>query len=96
MTKKKQPTYTAEFKRKIVDLYENGKPPSEIAREYGMSKTTVTNWQKQFSNSGSFKAVDNLSSVEKELREVRKENKRLKMENDILKQAALILGRNGE
>jgi transposase len=34
-----------------------------------------------------------MSESEKELRQVRKENKQLGMENDILKQAALILGR---
>ncbi|RKD25360.1 hypothetical protein BET04_03815 [Caminicella sporogenes] len=43
--------------------------------------------------SGSFKAKDNRSQEENELIRLRKENQRLKMENDILKQAALIMGR---
>ncbi|MDJ1089104.1 hypothetical protein [Macrococcoides caseolyticum] len=34
-----------------------------------------------------------LTNDEKELRKLRKENQQLKMENDILKQAALIMGR---
>ena len=93
---KKQPTYTTEFKRKIVELRESGKSMAAIQREYGMSKATISNWEKQHKTSGSFKAADNLSEEEKELRSLRKENKKLRMEVDILKQAALILGRNGE
>ena len=93
---KKQPIYTADFKRKISELRESGKSIAELSREYGMSKATIMNWHKQYKTSGSFKASDNLSEGEKELRQLRKENKRLQMEVDILKQAALILGRSGE
>jgi len=42
---------------------------------------------------GSFKEKDNRTEEEYELIALRKENQRLKMENDILKQAALIMGR---
>ncbi len=42
---------------------------------------------------GSFKEKDNRTEEESELLALRKENQRLKMENDILKQAALIMGR---
>ncbi|BET38135.1 hypothetical protein [Spiroplasma ixodetis] len=51
------------------------------------------NWIKQFTNSGSFKTKDNRSVEENELIKLRKELKQLRMENDILKQAALIIGR---
>jgi transposase len=93
---KRQPTYTTEFKGKIVELRENGKSTNEIAREYGISKTTIGNWHRQQKSSGSFKASDNQSDEAKELKSLRKENKRLQMEVDILKQAALILGRSAE
>jgi transposase len=92
----KQQRYTDDFKRKIAELRESGKSISEIVREYGIAKASISNWHKQYKNSGSFRVVDNLSVEEKELRQLRKENKQLKMENDILKQAALILGRNAE
>ena len=92
----KQINYTDDFKRKISELRTSGKSVSELSREYGVSKSTVSNWSKQYKTSGSFKASDNLSNEEKELRLLRKENKQLRMENDILKQAALILGRNAE
>ena len=45
------------------------------------------------STSGSFNGKDNRTAEEQELIELRKRNKQLEMENDILKQAALILGR---
>ncbi|WP_286641080.1 hypothetical protein [Spiroplasma ixodetis] len=48
---------------------------------------------KKFTNSGSFKTKDNLSDLEKQLIQANKELKQLRMENDILKQAALIIGR---
>ncbi|BDT04696.1 hypothetical protein [Spiroplasma ixodetis] len=48
---------------------------------------------KQFTNSGSFKIKNNLSDLEKQLIQANKELKQLRMENDILKQAALIIGR---
>ena len=93
---KKQPTYTKDFKVKIVELRSSGKSVNEISASYGISKTTIRNWESQYKNSGSFKASDNLSEDAKELRELRKENRKLRMEVDILKQAALILGRNVE
>ena len=85
--------YTEEFKKQIVELEANGKSISELEREYKVTKTTIREWIKRYGNSGDFGAEANRSAEEKELRELRKENRQLKMEVDILKQAALILGR---
>ena len=84
--------YNDEFKKQIVTLIDNGKKISEIVEEYGVSRSTVHKWKKDYNNSGSFKAKDNRTIEEKELIKLRKEICQLKMENDILKQAALILG----
>jgi transposase len=89
-------TYTEDFKRQIAQLRESGKTISELVREYGLGKSSISNWHHQYIKSGSFTAEANRSPEEKELRELRKENKQLKMEVDILKQAALIMGRKGE
>lgn len=88
--------YTDEFKQKIVELRQKGKPTKEIVSEYKITKSSLYQWEKQFTNSGKFTIIDNLSESEKELRELRKLNKRLLMENDILKQAALIMARKPE
>jgi transposase len=90
---KKQPSYPDEYKRKIIELMKSGKKKSDILREYGMSRGTLDRWIEYESKSGSFKVSDNRSESENELIELRKENKRLLMENDILKQAALIMGK---
>ena len=86
-------SFTDEFKDQIVALYNSGKKPAEILKEYNISNSTLYKWIKEKTTSGSYKTKDNLTDQEKELIELRKENKRLMMENDILKQAALIMGR---
>lgn len=93
MSSKRAKRYNDEFKQQIVGLIGNGKMITEIVAEYDIARSTVNKWVKDFSNSGSFKAKDNRTNQEKELIKLRKENQRLKMENDILKQAALIMGR---
>ena len=77
----------------MVALYENGKSRSDIVREYELTPSSLDRWIKQFRQSGSFKEKDNRTPEEQELIELRKRNKQLEMEVDILKQAALIMGR---
>ena len=77
--------FTDEFKRQIVSLYNAGKPPSEIMREYDLGSTTLRRWIDSINATGSPHAADN--------RTPERENKRLRMEVDVLKQAALIFAR---
>ena len=91
--KRESRTFTPEFKLQLVKLYENGKSRSDIAREYDITPSALDRWIKNHKESGSFKAGDNRSTEENELLQLRKEVKQLRMENDILKQAALIMGR---
>ena len=82
--------YTEEFRRQLVQLFNNGKPRSEIIREYELSPSAFDRWVKRINATGSSHEKDNRSAEELELLRLRKENQQLKMENDILKQAALI------
>jgi transposase len=93
MTKKARRTFTSEFKEQMVQLYLNGKPRKDIIREYDLTPSSLDKWVNQSQTSGSFKEKDNLTPEERELNKLRKEIIQLQMENDILKQAALILGR---
>ena len=93
MTKRERRTYTPEFKEQMVKLYESGKSKNDIMAEYDLTPTALNTWIKRSQTTGSFKEKDNRSPEENELIKLRKENQQLKMENDILKQAALILGR---
>ena len=92
MAGKKQ-NYTDEFKKQIVELRKSGKPASVISKEYDLARSTVCKWYADYTKTGSFKAKDNRSEEENELIALKKHVKQLEMENDILKQAALIMGR---
>lgn len=92
----KKENYTEEFKKQIVALYNNGKAPSEILREYKLSSSTLYTWAAYFNKTQSFKAKDNRSEEKNELIKLKKELQQLRMENDILKQAALIMGRKSQ
>jgi len=91
--KRPRQTYTDEFKNQLVQLYNNGKRKCDILKEYDISASLLDKWIKQAEETGSFKEKDNRTPEEQELIDLRKLNKQLLMENDILKQAALILGR---
>ena len=88
--------YTEEIKKQIVMLVKSGRTSNSVAKEYGISKSSVTKWVRDFNNSGSFKAKDNRTPEENELIELRKRVKELEMEADILKQAALIMARKSK
>lgn len=92
MPKQQRRTFKTEFKKQMVRLYENGKPRAAIVEEYDLA-SALDRWIKQTKTTGSFKEKDNRSPEENELNALRKEVQRLRMENDILKQAALIMGR---
>ena len=85
--------FTEEFKKQVVSLYNNGKSRSEIIKEYDLTPSALAKWINNYNNSGSFKAIDNRTEEENELIKLKKRNKQLEMEVDILKQAALIMGR---
>jgi transposase len=93
MTKRSRRNYTQEFKEQLVQLHLHGKPRADIVREYDLTPSALDRWISQYGNSGSFKEKDNRTPEENELIKLRKELTQLRMENDILKQAALIIGR---
>ena len=91
--RRKPRKYTDEFKQQLVELYRSGKCRCDICREQDTATSLFNKWVKQASNSNSFHEKDNRIPEQEELIRLRKENQQLRMENDILKQAALILGR---
>lgn len=93
MTKRNRRTFTKEFKEQIAQLHASGKPRAEIIKEYELTPSSFDRWVSQYNSSGSFEEKDNRTPEQEELIKLRKENQKLAMENDILKQAALIMGR---
>lgn len=92
MTKRRSKrVFTDQFRHQMVQLYNSGKPRSEIIKEYDLTPSAFDKWVSRINATGSAKEADNRTPEEMELMKLRKENQKLKMENDILKQAALIL-----
>lgn len=88
--------FTDEFKKQIVVLYKSGKRVADLAKDYEISKPSIYKWINESKTTGSFRMKDNMTPEELELIELRKRNKVLEMENDILKQAALLIGRKSK
>ena len=86
-------TYSKEQKKQLVELFNHGKPRSEIIREYDLTASAFDKWAKRINATGSSHDKDNRTPAEQELLRLRKENQHLRMENDVLKQAALIFAR---
>ena len=93
MTRRERRNFTREFKDQFVQLYVSGKPRTEIIKQYDLTPSAFDKWVRQQRTSGSFEEKDNRTPEQEELLRLRKENQQLAMENDILKQAALIMGR---
>ena len=94
MADQKHPRHYEEaFKRKIVQLYESGKPSRETGAEYDIARSTLRRWVQDIRNSGSTKAADNRTPEQNEPVELRKRNRQLEMEVDVSEQAAPVLAR---
>lgn len=86
--------YEENFKKQIVQIYNQGNHSlRELSEEYKVSTSTINGWVRRYNNTQSFDINDNRTAEEKELIALRKKVKQLEMENDILKQAALLLGK---
>lgn len=95
-TRRQRRSFTEDFKKQVVQLYNAGKPRSEILKEYDLSPSAFDRWVNRINSTGSTKEKDNRTIEEVELIQLRKEVQQLRMENDILKQAALIMGRKSK
>lgn len=85
MAKKK--VYDEDFKKMIVELYENKKPVVEIKREYGVAEASLYRWIKEY---GKIKVENNQITTNHEIKRLKKELAQAKEENEILKKAVAI------
>ena len=79
--------YDENFKKMIVELYENKKPVCEIKREYGIPEATLYRWIKEY---GTVKTDTGEITNNHEIKRLKKENLKLKEELEILKKAIAI------
>ncbi len=80
--------YTAEFKRRLVEMVRAGRNPEELAEKFEPTAQSIRNWVAQADRDDGHRQ-DGLTSEEREeLRRLRRENKTLREEREILKKAA--------
>jgi transposase len=94
---KVQKTYTPEFKREAVRLAQtSGKPIAHVARDLGISDTSIHQWRKELTEHGSeaFPGSGHQTAQEEEIRRLKRELELTKQERDILKKAIGIFSRN--
>ena len=101
-------TYTEDFKKMIIEVYNTGKPIKEICEEYGVSTTSLNNWINQVqpkekiskkpiitTNNKKNNEIKDKKEVE-EISKLKKENEKIKMELEILKKAIAIFSQDQE
>lgn len=85
---KSRPPYPAEYRAELVRLVrEEGRTPTELAREFEPSAQSIANWVAQADIDVGRR--DGLTTDDRaELRRLRSENRVLRMEKDLLEKAA--------
>ena len=94
---KVQKTYTKEFKQEAVRLVRtSGKPIAQVARELGISDTSIHQWRKELAENGqeAFPGKGHQSALEEENRRLKRENEILRQERDVLKKVLSIFSRD--
>jgi transposase-like protein len=85
--------FPAEFRRDVVAVARRKEAPmNQIAKDFGISESCLHNWVKRAEIEDG--ARDGLTLAEEaEIRELKKRNRLLEQENEVLRRAAIYLGR---
>ena len=101
MQKKRRPRYSREFKERAVQL-SSTKSVDEVAKELGLSTSSIIRWRAEFGESPTRRTSGSLSAreMQRRLAELERENEMLKkekkiaeMEREILKKATAFFAR---
>jgi len=96
---KVQKTYTKEFKEEAVRLAQtSGKPIAHIARELGISDTSIHQWRRELAEHGkdAFPCSGHQTALEEENRRLKRELERVQQEREILKKVLSIFSRESK
>lgn len=86
--------YGAEFRQDVIDVARKGEAPlAQIAKDFGLSVTTLKRWIAiaEPKESGT---AETAAAESAEMRELKKRNRLLEQENEILRRAAAYLARD--
>ena len=89
-TARQYKSYDEDFKKTIVNLYENGKGISELSREYGVGKSTIDSWIKKYKT---ITTTTGETTTNDEILKLQKKNRELEQEVEILKKAVAIFSK---
>lgn len=92
MTRKKR-TYTNEFKRDAVNLWQTSdKSAATVENELGITHGLLIKWKAQLKGKGdaAFPGRGHLTPEQEKVRQLERENEILRQERDILKKAVAI------
>ena len=86
--------FPEEFRRDVVAVARRREVPiAQIARDFGISASCIQRWLKRAEIEEGVR--DGLTLAEEaEIRELKKRNKLLEQENEVLRRAAIYLGKN--
>jgi transposase len=98
MTRQARTTFSAEFKREAVRLFEQGdKEAAQLARELGVRRNQLYKWQKEIHAHGEAafpgQGRRNNKSSGDDTRALKADLQKLREENEILKKAAIYFAR---
>jgi|SRR5512135_2550192 transposase len=96
---KVQKTYTREFKEEAVRLAQtSGKPIAQVARELGISDTSIHQWRRELAEHGkdAFPGSGHQTALEEENRRLKRELERVQQEREILKKVLSIFSRDSK
>jgi transposase-like protein len=86
---KKHQNFSPEFRDETAKLVVEGQRPiAQVAREYGLSETTVGNWVRKYREMHAADEPPLELSERARLHELERRNRELEMENAFLKKAA--------
>jgi len=87
----KERKYTEEFKKQIVELYENGRTVIDLAREYGLVEQTIYKWIHRYEPFAKNEQGETVTQAD--VKAMQRRIAELEMENEILKKATAIFAK---
>ena len=90
----KHQKFSPEFREETAKLVVEGQRPiAQVAREHGLSETTIGNWVRKYREDHAADEPPLELSERARLRELERRNRELEMENAFLKKAAAFFAR---
>lgn len=85
---RKNPPYTPEFRRQMIELVRSGRSPESLAKEFEPTAQAIRNWVAQAERDAG-RRDDGVTTEERdEINRLRREVRQLKLEREILSKAA--------